>query len=100
MIALNDLREHKSGNIIKDIKLGSWDVFEKKPSHCSACNSDYIYEVELFGARHAPLLWECGECNKTYLKYEARETLADLFFAKQVWTNPQDWGYQDPSEFN
>ena len=100
MIAIDDLREHKSPNIIKDIKLGSYEIFEIKPEKCGACNSNYIYQIELFGARHAPLLWECGKCNKAFLRFNAEATKEDLFYASEVWTNPQDWGYQEPSEFN
>jgi hypothetical protein len=100
MISIDDLREHQTHNIMKDINLGSYEIFDKKPKTCCSCNSKYIYSIEIFGAMDAPLLWECGKCNKTFLRFSADETLTNFYLAAKVWTNPQDWGYQDPADFS
>tara|TARA_R100001530_G_scaffold133711_1_gene107522 strand:- start:867 stop:1217 length:351 start_codon:yes stop_codon:yes gene_type:complete len=100
MISIDDLRNHRTDNLIKDINLGSYEVFSKKPKTCCSCDSKYIYNIEIFGAIKAPLLWECGKCDKTFLKYEVSETLTNFRLASRVWTNPQDWGFQDPADFS
>ena len=100
MLLIEDLRLHETANILKDINLGSYEVYENKPKTCGSCNSKYLYGVEIFGADKAPLLWECGKCHKIFLKFNVDLTLNNFAKSSALWTNPEDWGYQDPEEFN
>ena len=94
MVLFEDLFTSKSNPVER-----FHDVNEKKPKSCQECKSKEIANLEVLGFIKS-VFWVCLECDALYLKYKLKETLMKLRDAQGSWTNPNDWGWKDKSEFN
>ena len=87
-------------NLLDDSMEDSKDVHKTRPKKCTRCKSSKILGVEIMGAYDGILFWECDICENTILRFKEELTEKYLQLAKGLWTNPSDWGYIPPSEFN
>tara|TARA_Y100001963_G_scaffold32966_2_gene45787 strand:+ start:14850 stop:15164 length:315 start_codon:yes stop_codon:yes gene_type:complete len=94
MVVFEDLFTSKSNPVER-----FHDVDSKRPKLCEECDSKEIVNLEVLGVQGS-VFWVCLECDALYLKYKLKETLLRLRKAQGTWTNPNDWGWQDESEFN
>ena len=75
-------------------------VFEEAPDKCPACMNKKFRGYEILGAYDEPLVWECCKCDMRFPRFELEKMEELLDKVKDLWTNPNDWGYQDREEFN
>ena len=87
-------------NLLNDSLKNPQDIHKSRPRKCSRCKSSKILGVEIIGAYDGILFWECDVCENTILRFKEELTEKYLQLAKGLWTNPSDWGYIPPSEFN
>tara|TARA_R100001594_G_scaffold13276_4_gene28728 strand:- start:71 stop:418 length:348 start_codon:yes stop_codon:yes gene_type:complete len=103
LVMLEDVISTK-GNLVENLlDLSGGDVkriSKKRPSHCPECEGKAMLGVEVMGAYDGILFWECDVCEFTILRFKEEITEEYLQLAKGFWTNPSDWGYIPPSEFN
>ena len=87
-------------NLLNDSLKNPQDIHKSRPKKCNRCKSSKILGVEIMGAYDGILFWECDICENTILRFKEELTEKYLQLAKGLWTNPSDWGYIPPSEFN
>tara|TARA_R110002020_G_scaffold128392_4_gene287777 strand:+ start:9819 stop:10160 length:342 start_codon:yes stop_codon:yes gene_type:complete len=75
-------------------------VFDKVPSKCPACANKKFRGYEILGAYHKPLVWECCKCEMRYPRFKLKKMEELLDKVKDLWTNPNDWGYEPREDFN
>ena len=100
MVMLDDILTKSKSNLIDSISVDSNFVFIKQPDKCPHCKSKNMLGVEVMGAYTGRLLWECEDCEVYFLRFTKKATEKYLQSAIDLWTNPEDWGYTPPSEFN
>tara|TARA_R100000152_G_scaffold2397_1_gene806 strand:+ start:1879 stop:2205 length:327 start_codon:yes stop_codon:yes gene_type:complete len=90
------------GNLVDNLlELSDGDIVSKaRPNKCKRCGGVKILGIEIMGAYDGILFWECDICENTILRFKKENTEKYLENAKGLWTNPSDWGYVKPSEFN
>ena len=94
MVLFEDLFTSKSNPVER-----FHDVNGTRPKCCEECKSNEIANLEVLGVKNA-VFWVCLECDALYLKYKLKETLMKLRGAQGTWTNPNDWGWKEKSEFD
>ena len=87
-------------NLLDNSIEGSEEAHKTRPKRCIRCKSSEIVGIEIMGAYNGILFWECDKCENTILRFKEELTEKYLQLAKGLWTNPSDWGYVPPSEFN
>ena len=100
MVMLDDIAVKNKQTLIDSISVDSNFVFIKQPDKCPHCKSKEMLGVEVMGAYTGRLLWECESCESFFLRFTKKATEKYLQSAVDLWTNPEDWGYIPPSEFN
>ena len=99
LVMLDDVCD-KNKRLVDSIEAEKDIICKNKPEICPKCFSTDIKGVEVMGSYEGTLFWECYDCDSAILRFEENRTEAYLQLAKGLWTNPQDWGYVPPSEFN
>ena len=100
MIMLDDFIEETSGKLIDNIDCNQEYISENRPSKCPVCFSKTIVGVHIMGSYNGNILWECADCERDILRFDAELTEKYLQSAKGLWTNPRDWGYLPRRKFN
>ena len=95
-----DIKGNLVENLLDNSVEGSEEAQEKKPKRCIKCSSPKMIGVEIMGGYDGILFWECDICENTILRFAEDITEKYLQLAKGYWTNPSDWGYIPPSQFN
>ena len=103
MVMLEDVISPKGSlveNLLELSKGDKYDIYRSKPDNCCKCGSKEVIGVEIMGSYEGILFWECDECENAMLRFNTDVTEKYLERARCTWTNPRDWGYVPPSQFN
>lgn len=87
-------------NVIEELEIDTSLIYKNKPSKCPSCSSSNIKGIEVMATYDGNLFWECYKCDSIFLRFNKKTTTDYLQKAEGLWTNPEDWGYIPPSEFN
>ena len=90
----------RKGDILKELGMDSPAHFRKAPMICSECGSHHITGLEIIGAYHGTLLWECDYCGKLFLRFGRKKTEDLLETLRGTWINPNDWANTSSNEAN
>tara|TARA_Y100001963_G_scaffold100972_2_gene138917 strand:+ start:501 stop:845 length:345 start_codon:yes stop_codon:yes gene_type:complete len=99
MIMLEDFISVK-GKLVDQLNCNHEYISKCRPTKCPSCHSKDIVGVHIMGSYNGNLLWECNDCDKDILRFDADLTEKYLQLAKGLWTNPRDWGYVPRKKFN
>ena len=99
LVMLDDFVEGK-GPLVDKLEIEQDSAYRKKPSRCPSCKSDRVCGIEIMGGYDGVLFWECDSCEKMFFRFDPEITEEYLQSAKELWTNPSDWGYVPRSKFN
>ena len=99
MIMLEDFIPVK-GKLIDQLDCSQEFISSARPKKCPSCHSKDIIGVQIMGSYNGNLLWECNDCEKDILRFDAELTERYLQLAKGLWTNPRDWGHVARKKFN
>ena len=99
MVMLEDVIDD-GVSLVEALEIESKKVSSDRPSKCPKCSSSKIVGVEVIGSYNGILFWECDKCDHAVLRFKEEVTEEYLLKAKELWTNPRDWGYVPRSKFN
>ena len=99
LVMLDDFVQGKD-SLVDELDIEKIGAYNEKPSHCPCCKSDRICGIEIMGGYDGILFWECDTCEKMFFRFDPEETEKYLQSAKEIWTNPRDWGHIPRSKFN
>lgn len=94
-VLLNDITDRDEGDIVDRIGVEDTKSYKSKPEECPSCSKKEIAGLEVIGAHHSSILWQCIGCGDRFLKLSRTRTLKLLEDATSAWTNPNDWGEID-----
>ena len=77
---------------LKKFGVDSTKNYRTKINRCTQCNGKNIIKLEVLGAYNGTLFWNCNDCLKLHLRFGAAYTEKLLKRARNLWTNPNDWG--------
>ena len=101
MIVFEDMIESKTGDVLKDIGINEkYNAFRNRPKECPECNSHSVRGIEILGAYDGPIIWGCLECGNLLRRFSIKRTEKMLDAVKETYTNPDDWGFMERSEFS
>ena len=101
MIVYEDMIESNTGDILCDIGINEkYNAYRNKPKCCPECKSKSIRGIEILGAYDGPIIWGCLECRNLLRRFSVERTEKMLDLVKETFTNPNDWGFQERSEFS
>ena len=101
MIVFEDMIEAHSGNILDDIGINDkYNAFRNRPKKCPECDGNSVRGIEILGAYDGPIIWGCLECGNLLRRFSVKRTEKMLESVKETYTNPEDWGFRDRSEFS
>ena len=101
MIVFEDMIEAHSGNILDDIGINDkYNAFRNRPKKCPECDGNSVRGIEILGAYDGPIIWGCLECGNLLRRFSVKRTEKMLETVKDTYTNPEDWGFKDRSEFS
>jgi hypothetical protein len=102
MIMLEDIVDKPVGKLVNQLVLKKEldTIYNHRPNSCPHCHSKEIVGIEVMGSFEDILLWECGDCEDCFLKFDKIYTEKELQCAKGYWTNNDDWGYCPKSQYN
>ena len=99
MVMLEDVIDD-GVSLVEALEIESKKVSSDRPSKCPKCSSSKIVGVEVIGSYNGILFWECDKCDHAVLRFKEEVTEEYHLKAKELWTNPRDWGYVPRSKFN
>ena len=99
MVMLEDVID-EGESLVETLEIKSKKISSDRPSKCPKCSSSKIVGVEVIGSYNGILFWECDKCDNAVLRFKEEVTEEYLLKAKELWTNPRDWGYVPRSKFN
>jgi len=99
MVMLEDVINNGE-SLVETLEIEVENICSDRPSKCPKCSSSKIVGVEVIGSYNGILFWECDKCDHAVLRFKEEVTEEYLQKAKELWTNPRDWGYVPRSKFN
>jgi hypothetical protein len=87
-------------SLVETLRIERDKICSRRPEKCPKCSSSEIVGVEIIGSYNGILFWECNKCDSAILRFKEEATEKYLEKAKDLWTNPADWGYVPRSKFN
>tara|TARA_Y100000401_G_scaffold33689_1_gene25060 strand:+ start:132 stop:449 length:318 start_codon:yes stop_codon:yes gene_type:complete len=101
MIVFEDMIESHTGDILCDVGINEkYNAFRNRPKKCPECRSYSIRGIEILGAYDGPIIWGCLECGNLLRRFSIKRTEKMLEQVKDTFTNPDDWGFLERSEFS
>ena len=101
MIVFEDMIESHTGDILCDVGINEkYNAFRNRPRKCPECGSHSMRGIEILGAYDGPIIWGCLECGNLLRRFSIKRTEKMLKQVKDTFTNPDDWGFLERSEFS
>jgi ribosomal protein L37AE/L43A len=101
MIVFEDMIESHTGDILCDVGINEkYNAFRNRPKKCPECKSHSMRGIEILGAYDGPIIWGCLECGNLLRRFSIKRTEKMLKQVKDTFTNPDDWGFLERSEFS
>jgi ribosomal protein L37AE/L43A len=101
MIVFEDMIESHTGDILCDVGINEkYNAFRNRPKKCPECKSHSMRGIEILGAYDGPIIWGCLECGNLLRRFSIKRTEKMLKQVEDTFTNPDDWGFLERSEFS